>query len=132
MRRLRLAFAVLVLVGATLAARTGHWPWPRLLDHDGPALAAASVLPSAPRAPAYIETLDTLRRGETVSELFARQGITALDLTRFDRGTILDPRRLRAGLVFAIGRTHLDSQPSRIQVQTSPERLVTFTRAGDA
>lgn len=129
MGRLRLALAFVVLVGAALAARTGRWPWHRLGDRTRPALAAASVFPAAPAGPAFIETLDTLRRGETVGALLGRHRITGLDLSRFDPRTVLDPRRLRAGLVFAIGRTRLDAEPSRIQVQTTPERLVTFTRA---
>jgi murein DD-endopeptidase MepM/ murein hydrolase activator NlpD len=131
MRWLRLALALVVLVGAAISARTGYWPWPRLSDRNAPTFAAASVLPSPPAGPAFIETLDTLRRGETIGELLDRHGITGLNLSRFDRTSTLDPRRLRAGLVFAFGRTHLDSQPSRVQVQTSPERLVTFTRAAD-
>jgi len=131
MRWLRLALALVVLVGAAVSARTGYWPWPRLTDRNAPTFAAASVLPSPPTGPAFIETLDTLHRGETIGELLVRHGISGLDLSRFDRAT-LDPRRLRAGLVFAIGRTHLDSQPSRVQVQTSPERLVTFTRGADS
>ncbi len=131
MRSLRLALAIVVLVGAAVAARTGRWPWPRLSDRNRPALAAASVFPGGPTQPAFIETLDTLRRGETFGALLVRHGVTGLDLSRFDPANALDPRRLRAGLVFAIGRTHLHAEPSRIQVRVSPERQVTFIRAGE-
>jgi len=42
------------------------------------------------------EVLDTLRRGETLSELLARQGVVDLDIASLDV-TALDPRRLRSG-----------------------------------
>ncbi len=128
MRWLRLVLAILILTGAAAAARSHHWPWPRLSDKR-PALAAASVLPVGPTEPAFIETLDTLRRGETFGALLNRNRITGLDISQFDEATALDPKRLRPGLVFAIGRTKVDTDPSRIQVQVSAERLVTFTRS---
>ncbi|HTK43274.1 MAG TPA: peptidoglycan DD-metalloendopeptidase family protein [Gemmatimonadales bacterium] len=128
MRRLRLLLAILVVAGAAAAARSHHWPWPRLSDRR-PALAAASVLPTGPTQRAFIETLDTLRRGETFGALLNRHRITGLDLSQFGAANALDPKRLRPGLVFAIGRTRVDTDPSRIQVQVSPERLVTFVRS---
>jgi murein DD-endopeptidase MepM/ murein hydrolase activator NlpD len=74
------------------------------------------------------EVLDTLRRGETLSELLARQGILDLDLGRLQVPT-LDPRRLRAGLVFSFRRPAADSLPDRISVRASPEQRVVFRRA---
>lgn len=128
MHRLRLLLAILVVAGAAAAARSHHWPWPRLSEKR-PALSAASVLPTGPSGPAFIETLDTLRRGETFGALLNRHRITGLDLSQFADTNTLDPKRLRPGLVFAIGRTRVDTDPSRIQVQVSPERLVTFVRS---
>jgi murein DD-endopeptidase MepM/ murein hydrolase activator NlpD len=128
MRWLRLVLAILILAGVAAAARSHHWPWPRLSDKR-PALAAASVLPAGPTEAAFIETLDTLHRGETFGALLNRNRITGLDISQFDETTALDPKRLRPGLVFAIGRSRVDTDPSRIQVQVSPERLVTFTRS---
>jgi len=128
MHRLRLLLAILVVAGAVAAARSHHWPWPRLSEKR-PALSAASVLPTGPSGPAFIETLDTLRRGETFGALLNRHRITGLDLSQFADTNTLDPKRLRPGLVFAIGRTRIDTDPSRIQVQVSPERLVTFVRS---
>ena len=72
--------------------------------------------------------LDTLRRGETLSELLARQGVVDLDISRLD-GAALDPRRLRAGLVFSFRRPAAESLPDRISVRASPEQRVVFRRA---
>ncbi|CAN5725215.1 hypothetical protein BH24GEM1_BH24GEM1_26230 [soil metagenome] len=77
------------------------------------------------------EVLDTLRRGETLSELLARQGIRDLDLARLDPAIALDPRRLRSGLVFAFRRPARDSLPTRITVRATPEQRVVFQRASD-
>ena len=74
------------------------------------------------------EVLDTLRRGETLSELLARQGVLDLDVSRLD-APLLDPRRLRAGLVFSFRRPAAESLPDRISVRASPEQRVVFRRA---
>lgn len=72
--------------------------------------------------------LDTLRRGETLSELLARQGVLDLDLARLNID-FLNPRRLRAGLVFSFRRPAAESLPDRISVRASPEQRVVFQRA---
>ena len=76
------------------------------------------------------EVLDTLRRGETLSELLARQGVLDLDLSRL-RVAALDPRRLRAGLVFSFRRAAAESLPDRISVRATPEHRVVFRRAAE-
>jgi murein DD-endopeptidase MepM/ murein hydrolase activator NlpD len=126
MGRLRIALAVLVLAGAAYAARSDRWPWHRFEARTALAAPAPAVLSFAP---AIIEVLDTLRRGETVGALFQRHGVADLDLARFDPAHTLDPRRLRAGIVFSFRRTQPDSMPTSVRIRTTPERLVTFTRA---
>ena len=74
------------------------------------------------------EVLDTLRRGETLSELLARQGVVDFDVYHLDVAA-LDPRRLRAGLVFSFSRPAAESLPDRISVRASPEQRVVFRRA---
>jgi murein DD-endopeptidase MepM/ murein hydrolase activator NlpD len=74
------------------------------------------------------EVFDTLRTGETLSELLARQGVVDFDISRLDV-TTLDPRRLRAGLVFSFRRPAAESLPDRISVRASPEQRVVFRRA---
>lgn len=76
------------------------------------------------------ETSDTLRRGETVSQLFSRHGVN-LDLNRLDRSLPFDPRRLPSGLVFSFGQSVTDSLPSRITVRTTPEQRITFSRSDE-
>jgi murein DD-endopeptidase MepM/ murein hydrolase activator NlpD len=122
MGRARLLGAGVVLLGTAGFALSGHWPWRRLP-------------PSAPRPVAIvpdlsIETADTLRRGETLSQLLARQDVADLDVGRIEPRGTLDPRRLRSGLIFRFTRPAPDSQPTRISVRSSPEEQVVFTRNG--
>jgi murein DD-endopeptidase MepM/ murein hydrolase activator NlpD len=77
------------------------------------------------------ETVDTLQRGETISDVFARHGVVDLDLSRLDPALALDPRRLRAGLVLSFRQGPADSLPDRITVRSSPERWVSFQRVAD-
>jgi murein DD-endopeptidase MepM/ murein hydrolase activator NlpD len=76
------------------------------------------------------ETTDTLRRGETVSHLFARHGVN-IDLARLDSDLPFDPRRLPSGLVFSFGRAPTDTSPTRVVVRTAPEQQITFRRSAD-
>ena len=123
MGRLKLALAATLLVAASAAALSGRWPWRRLELHVAP--------PIVVTAQSFTETLDTLRRGETLSELFARQGIEGLDLASLGRRASLDPRRLRSGLVFAFRREVPDSAPTRVTVRTTPVQRVSFQRGDE-
>lgn len=122
MARIRLPAAVAVFTVAAFFAATGNWPWRRIVT--APDVVAAA--PVAPR-PTHTEFADTLGRGETISELFARNGVEGIDLATL--AGAVDPRRLRAGLVFTVRRPLADSTPDRIVVRTDPERRVRFTRA---
>jgi murein DD-endopeptidase MepM/ murein hydrolase activator NlpD len=127
MRGVRLGLAVVVLTAAALFASTGHWPWHRLA-----AAAERPVLP-APARPAALpatESLDTLRRGETISELFGRHGIQDLNVATLGPAVSLDPRRLRSGLVFSFRSSASDTAPTHVAVRTSPEQRVIFRRVG--
>jgi murein DD-endopeptidase MepM/ murein hydrolase activator NlpD len=121
MGRGRLFGAGGVLLGAAAFALSGHWPWRRL----PPRVIARPIVAVPDRS---VEIADTLRSGETLSELLARQGVADLDLARIGSHGSLDPRRLRSGLVFRFRRPAPDSQPTRISVRTSPEELVVFSR----
>lgn len=126
---LRVALAFVVIGAAAVAALSGRWPW-RRFDVRAPERVVASPAPSLAAAAArrLLETVDTLRRGETLGALFARHGVTDLDIAGLGRSLELDPRRVRAGLVFSVYRTAADSSPVRIQVRRTPEQLVTFQR----
>jgi murein DD-endopeptidase MepM/ murein hydrolase activator NlpD len=125
--RLRVGVAALIIAGAATSALTGKWPWPRVVIRgSAPARLADATPAGGPTHVPCVESFDTLRRGEVVGMLLQRQGIVDLDLR-----PVLDPRRLRAGLVFAFHRPHEDSVPSRVRVRSAPEQVVTFERSAD-
>ncbi len=117
--RLRLVLPVLVVGAAAAFALSGRWPWRRLADPVVTAQ-AAPVLP-------FTEVHDTLRRGETLGALFARHGAGAGAVATL--ATLLDPRRLKAGLVFQVRQQAGDSLPSEIRVRTAPDQRLLLRRA---
>jgi murein DD-endopeptidase MepM/ murein hydrolase activator NlpD len=127
MRGVRVGLALVVISAAAAAAFSGRWPW-RRFDVRAPERIVPPTAPSLATARRLLETVDTLRRGETLGTLFARHGVTDLDLARLGPSLQLDPRRVRAGLVFSLYRPAPDSLPVRIQVRRTPEQLVTFQR----
>jgi murein DD-endopeptidase MepM/ murein hydrolase activator NlpD len=122
MRKLGLPAAMLVFAAAAFLELSGQWPRHRL---DPTTVAPAAVVPPV----TFTRIVDTLRRGETLSALFARHKIAGIDFHRLDPALSLDPRRLRPGLVFSFLRHEGDTAPTRIMVRTSPEQRVTFSRA---
>lgn len=124
MRQLRMFVPALVVGAAGLVALSGRWPWRRVAP---PVRVAAAPAPMTVRS--VVETSDTLRHGETVTHLFARNGLAAFDLSLFR--TALDPRRLRSGLVFHFRKPTADSVPSHVVVRTAPEKRVIFSRVAD-
>jgi len=78
---------------------------------------------------AYVESADTLKRNETLSELFARHNIGPNDLVRvLDAASDLNPRRMRAGQVFQFRYAVNDDLPSRVTVRLGDERVLTLSR----
>ena len=124
-RGLGLSLAVLVFGAAAFFGLSGTWPWHRL-----PASPSDSAT-AAPPAATFIETIDTLHQGETLSDLFARHKVAGIDFHRLDPALALNPRRLRPGLVFSFRQSVGDSTPTHIVVRTTPEQRVTFRRMSD-
>jgi murein DD-endopeptidase MepM/ murein hydrolase activator NlpD len=120
MRLLRILLPVAVLVIAGRFALKNDWPWDRL------EVAAAPIVVSR----AFTESSDTLRNGETLSDLFARNGVGDLAVAALTEAGALDPRRLRPGLVFAFRRDVADSAPSQILFRSGPENRVSLDREG--
>jgi murein DD-endopeptidase MepM/ murein hydrolase activator NlpD len=117
--------AVLVFVAAGFFGLSGTWPWPR--PPASPTNPAGATAPPA----IFTETIDTLRLGETLSDLFARHKVEGIDFHRMDPALALNPRKLRPGLVFSFRQSVSDSAPTQIVVRTTPEQRVTFRRISD-
>ena len=116
-RALRTGAGVGVLAAAGVFAWRGSWPW-RRLEIKNPIVVAES----------FVETVDTLRRGETLSDLLARHDVQGIPIPGMPRELSFDPRKLRAGLVFHFRRETADSTPSRIVVRTGPDHRLQFVR----
>ena len=125
LRRLRLSVTALVFGAAAFFGLSGTWPWHRL-PASSPDPATATPTPAI-----FTETIDTLHRGETLSDLFARHNVAGIDFHRLDPALALNPRRLRPGLIFSFRQTVGDSAPTHIAVRTTPEQRVTFRRISD-
>jgi murein DD-endopeptidase MepM/ murein hydrolase activator NlpD len=117
MGRLRLALATAIVGTALVFGYAGQWPWPRL-----------AVAPPIVVSRAFRETADTLRPGETIGALFARQGLLTLDLGRLLPTFGFDARRLRTGLIFNFRRAVDEAEPSEVTVRTGPEERVRLAR----
>jgi murein DD-endopeptidase MepM/ murein hydrolase activator NlpD len=120
MRTLRLLLPVLVLVLAGRFALRNDWPWDRLQ------VASPIVVTRA-----FTESSDTLKNGETLSDLFARNGVSDLAVSALTETGTLDPRRLRPGLVFAFRQDMADSTPSQIRFRNGPEHRISVDRQGN-
>ena len=120
----RLVAGIAILGIASVFALTGRWPWRRVEERP----LGVTLDAPAPEPPRFVETHDTLHRGETVGTLLARYGLGERE--RVTLGGYLDFRRLPAGLVFRVRRPVDESVPSEIIVRDSPERRVLLRRAG--
>ena len=112
MRRLSILLSLAVLSTAVVFAFGGRWPWQRLQER-------VMESPVTVHVPAIIESRDTLRRGETLGELFGRQGLLGANLVGMLEQAGLDPRRLRAGMVVNFRRMEGDSTPHEALVRTA-------------
>lgn len=111
MRQVRVALALVVLAAASLLALSGRWPWRRL------EVAAAPFHP-----PTLIrETRDTLKSGETLADVFGRQGMGNAGLVGLFEKAGLDLRRLRSGLVIQFRRPDTLAAPNEVSIRTTPE-----------
>jgi murein DD-endopeptidase MepM/ murein hydrolase activator NlpD len=108
-----------ILVAAGGYAMRGVWPW-----------RPQPVKPVTVQE-LFSETLDTLRRGETLSELFVRQGFNGFTMSQSAAAGVFEPRRLRPGLVFSFRRRAEDSVPSKVVVRLSPEQRVALHLLND-
>jgi murein DD-endopeptidase MepM/ murein hydrolase activator NlpD len=108
--------ALIVVAGAAALALVDRWPWQQLAAPPAP------VLPRRTWAP------DTLHRGESLGDLFARHRLGPDDLDRLVDLFRLDPRRLRAGLVFRFGHERADSTPTAVTLRTRSDEEIRASR----
>jgi len=109
--------ALIVVAGAAALALVDRWPWQQLAAPPAP------VLPRRTWAP------DTLHRGESLGDLFARHRLGPDDLDRLVDLFRLDPRRLRAGLVFRFGHERADSTPTAVTLRTRSDEEIRASRS---
>jgi murein DD-endopeptidase MepM/ murein hydrolase activator NlpD len=115
--RLRPFIPLGIFAAAAWFAIQGNWPWHRL-----------EVVAPAVVVEQFHQIVDTLRRGETLSDLLARQGVTTPDVPSLTSRLGLDPRRLRAGLIFNFLRRPTEAAPSRVLVRLGPDERLALTR----
>ncbi|HJR33820.1 MAG TPA: peptidoglycan DD-metalloendopeptidase family protein [Gemmatimonadales bacterium] len=121
MRLARAGLALGVLGGAVVLAFTGRWPWRRLeVEPPIPVLAAIQFQVSS----------DTLQRGETLGDLFGRQGMAGPELPGMLKAAGLDPRRLRAGFTVQFRRVSGEPLPVEVLVRTGPAERLALLRTG--
>lgn len=117
MRAVALLLSVGVLLASSVFALSGDWPWQRL-PAARPIMVTTTVHQSA----------DTLRRGETLSTLFARNNLVTREMGEALSALGLETRRLREGLIFQFRRTSGDEVPHHVQVRTGPEERLRLIR----
>jgi len=79
----------------------------------------------------FSEAVDTLRRGETLSHLFSRQGFGGFTLSQSAAAGVFEPRRLRPGLVFSFLRRPGDTIAFKVVVRMSPDQRVALHLLND-
>jgi murein DD-endopeptidase MepM/ murein hydrolase activator NlpD len=91
---------------------------------------AVSVV-AHPAVPDTQRIVDTLRSGETLSQLFARAGVTPITAAAaLKSAPFVDERRVIAGTVVTVKHV-ADSAPSEIALQPAIDHIVHLRRTGD-
>jgi murein DD-endopeptidase MepM/ murein hydrolase activator NlpD len=110
------------LAGTGVAAARSH-------GYLGGLRTAPAVVVTSP--PIHV-VADTLRARETVSQLFARQGVSDVDWAALARGVrAFDPSRLRAGLVFNFSQRHGEESPHAVAVRVAYDRRLVLARVAN-
>lgn len=75
---------------------------------------------------------DTLGRGETLSGLLTRRGMTSAEALNVIRAaTPINPRRIPAGLAVELRGDTTDARPHEIRFRMAVDRIVRLARSGD-
>ena len=124
MRRRVAALAAALVVAGGLAAGVAR----RHGLLGGLKTAPALLVVGAP-----VETItDTLKRRETVSQLFERRGVTDVNWAAVAQAVRdFRPQRLKAGLVFLFQRRYGAAAPHAVAARMSPDERFLLTRVAD-
>ncbi|HEX5581539.1 MAG TPA: M23 family metallopeptidase [Gemmatimonadaceae bacterium] len=121
-----------LLAAVALSRRPPELPDARPAALLGASASVAPEAPDEPRAPQWVQRMDTLGRGEVLTTLFARQGLPGSAVMAALRDTpAFDERRIPAGLPVTLRNLDTDSLPSEIVLQFGVDRLVRLTRGDD-
>ena len=93
---------------------------------------AVSVV-THPAVPDTVKVVDTLRSGETLSQLFARAGVApTIAASALRAAPFVDERRVMAGTVVTVKHVSTDSTgPTEIALQPAIDHIVHLRRTGD-
>lgn len=122
-RRAFFVLSVALLAAAGYLGVRGAWPWARLADVP----TARAIVVTDP----FRVVRDTLQRGESVSALLRREGITGLDLSTLAGALRFDPRRIRAGLVVLVRREAGSDSATHVEFRPNADLRLRFVRAAD-
>lgn len=102
--------------------------------HEGAGVSTAAPIPATvPVAAEPTPREDTLSRGESLSELLARRGVSDMVLREVLRAaSFLDMRRIPTGMRVVTRTMHPDSTPSEIVLHLTVDRLLRLSRTGAA
>jgi murein DD-endopeptidase MepM/ murein hydrolase activator NlpD len=109
---LGLVAAAGILAAAGVYAARDQWPGPKVV----------AVTPRIVRL--LDERVDTLRYGESVSDVFFRQGYPGFALSQTSSLALFDPRRLRPGLVLSFQHRDSDSLPTEVSFRAGARQRV--------
>lgn len=94
----------------------------------------AALLPAAHANPVDVSVEDTLRQGETLSQLLVR-----VRLAESEAGALMaqlkeyqDPRRMRAGSVISYRRSYTDGSVREMAFKLDADRMLSMQREGDS
>ena len=88
---------------------------------------------ATPVLPLFRQRVDTLARGESLREVFARGGVSDLLANEALKAlTIIDPNRVRAGMPITFRSAAVDSTPTEIVLQLAIDRLLHLKRTGES
>jgi murein DD-endopeptidase MepM/ murein hydrolase activator NlpD len=122
-----LAFGLLVVFGATLFGRLAD------PNRERMETVTASILPAAFANPAEVVHMDTLRSGETITQLLMRARLADDEA----RGLVSalsghqDPRRLRPGAVVSYRTSYLEGKVRGMELRLDADRTLNLRREGD-